>query len=41
MSNKPTTVKKILNVNLPYPRNIADDKFVEIRKEVTDLIKWW
>lgn len=41
MSNKPTTVKKILNVDLPYPRNIADDKFVEIRKEVTDLIKWW
>lgn len=41
MSNKPTTVKKILNVDLPYPRSIADDKFVEIRKEVTDLIKWW
>ena len=41
MSNKPTTVKKILNVDLSYPRNIADDKFVKIRKEVTDLIKWW
>ena len=41
MSNKPTTVKKLLNVDLSYPRNIADDKFVKIRKEVTDLIKWW
>lgn len=41
MSNKPTTVKKILDVDLPYPRNIADPKFVDIRKEVTDLIKWW
>lgn len=41
MSNKPTTVKKILDVNLSYPRNIADPMFVEIRKEVTDLIKWW
>lgn len=41
MSNKPTTVKKIKMVDLPYPRNVADPEFVAIRKEVTDLIKWW
>ena len=41
MSNKPTTVKKIKTVDLPYPRNVADPEFVAIRKEVTDLIKWW
>ena len=41
MTNKPTTIKKIMDVDLPYPRNIADPRFIEIRKEVTDLIKWW
>ena len=41
MSNKPTTVKKIKMVDLAYPRNVADPEFVAIRKEVTDLIKWW
>lgn len=41
LTNKPTTVKKILDNNLPRPRNIIDEEFVALRNEVTDLIKWW
>lgn len=41
LTNKPTKIKKELMVDLEYPRNIADEKFIEIRNNVTDLIKWW
>lgn len=41
LTNKPTKIKKeIINI-LEYPRDIASSDFVEIREEVTDLIKWW
>jgi len=39
---KPTTIKKEVRVDhLPYPRDITDPEFVRIRREVTDLVKWW
>lgn len=39
---KPTKIKKEVMVDhLPYPRDITDPEFVRIRKEVTDLVKWW
>ncbi|MBE6906405.1 MAG: ABC transporter ATP-binding protein [Ruminococcaceae bacterium] len=41
LTNKPTTVKTILKNDLPRPRDIADPAFVEMRNEVTRLIKWW
>lgn len=41
LTNKPTTVKSEVIVDLPRPRYFRDPKFVEIRKQVTDLIKWW
>jgi sulfonate transport system ATP-binding protein len=41
LSNKPTTVKAEVNVDLPRPRDFRDPEFVKIRKQVTDLIKWW
>jgi sulfonate transport system ATP-binding protein len=41
LTNKPTTVKSEVLVDLPRPRDFRDPKFVEIRKQVTDLIKWW
>lgn len=41
LTNKPTTVKTIKENNLPRPRDIADPAFVEMRNEVTQLIKWW
>ena len=41
LSNKPTNIKAEVKVDLPRPRSLIDPKFVEIRKHVTDLIRWW
>lgn len=41
LSNKPATVKEQITVDLPRPRDVTDSKFIEIRKYVTDKIKWW
>ena len=41
MSNKPTTIKESMDVDLPRPRNITSEGFVKLRRHVTDLIKWW
>jgi ABC-type nitrate/sulfonate/bicarbonate transport system ATPase subunit len=41
MSNKPTKIKTEVKVDLPRPRSLVDPKFVEIRRRVTELIRWW
>lgn len=41
LSNKPTNIKKEIINDLPRPRDVAAEDFVEIRNHVTDLIKWW
>jgi len=41
LTNKPTKIKAEVKVDLPRPRNFADPEFVEIRKRVTELIRWW
>lgn len=41
LSTKPTTIKEKVVVDLPRPRNPLDPKFIEIRKHITELIKWW
>lgn len=41
LSPKPTTVRSEVFVNLPRPRNVMDPEFLEIRRRVTDLIRWW
>lgn len=41
MSQKPTTIKGIVENPLPYPRNVSDPEFIKLREEVTDMIKWW
>lgn len=41
LTNKPTTIKKIVPNNLPRPRSVVDRDFISLRNEVTDLIKWW
>lgn len=41
LSNKPTTIKEDLYVDLPHPRDVTDPEFIRIRKYVTDQIKWW
>ena len=41
MSPKPTTIKEEVSIDLPYPRNVADSKFVAYREHITEQIKWW
>ncbi|MEW6263078.1 MAG: ABC transporter ATP-binding protein [Thermodesulfobacteriota bacterium] len=41
LSNKPTQIKAEVRVDLPRPRSLVDPGFVEIRKKVTELIRWW
>ena len=41
LSNKPAKIKASIDVDLPRPRKVSDPKFIEIRKEITDMIKWW
>lgn len=41
LSQKPTHIKEIVPVNLPHPRDYADPQFIEIRKYITEAVKWW
>ena len=41
LSQKPTTVKEILPIDLPRPRRVDDPEFIKIREYITDQIKWW
>jgi sulfonate transport system ATP-binding protein len=41
LSNKPTQIKADIKVDLPRPRDYLDPNFIQIRKEVTDMIRWW
>jgi len=41
LSNKPTGIRAEVEVDLPRPRRVIDPRFVEIRKRVTELIRWW
>lgn len=41
LSNKPTKIKQSLENNLPRPRRVSDPQFIELRNQVTELIKWW
>lgn len=41
LSNKPAKIKAEIDVDLPRPRNVSSPDFIKIRKEITDMIKWW
>lgn len=41
LSNKPTKIKTVIENRLPRPRKVTDKDFIELRNEVTELIKWW
>ncbi len=41
LSNKPTKIKADIKVDLAHPRKVLDPKFIELRKKVTELIRWW
>lgn len=41
LSNKPTKIKTVIENKLPRPRKVTDKEFIQLRNEVTELIKWW
>ena len=41
LTNKPATIKEELVVDLPRPRDVTSPEFVELRKYVTEQIRWW
>ncbi|MCR4623002.1 MAG: ABC transporter ATP-binding protein [Clostridiales bacterium] len=41
LSDKPIVIKQDIRVTLPFPRDIADSAFIELRERVTEEIKWW
>lgn len=41
LSNKPTTIKEIVDIDLPRPRDFTSPEFVKIREYITNQIKWW
>lgn len=41
LTNKPTHVKTEIKNDLPRPRNVSDKGFVDLRNQITDLIRWW
>lgn len=41
LTNKPTSVKTVIDNPLSRPRDVVSQEFVDLRNQVTDLIKWW
>lgn len=41
LTNKPTSIKSRLHNDLPRPRNVVEPDFIDLRNQVTELIKWW
>lgn len=41
LTNKPTKIKEEIINDLPRPRDILSEDFIDLRNRVTDLIKWW
>ena len=41
LSQKPANVKESIEIDMPRPRDITSKKFVEYRKHIIDMIKWW
>ena len=41
LTNKPTSIKHKLENTLPRPRKVVEPAFIDLRNQVTELIKWW
>lgn len=41
LSAKPATIKAQVPINIERPRKVSDPAFIEVRKQITDMIKWW
>ena len=41
LTNKPATIKGSIPIELQRPRDVTSPEFVELRKYITEQIKWW
>lgn len=41
LSNKPATIKEVVEIDLPRPRDFTETEFVRMREYITQQIKWW
>lgn len=41
LTNKPATIKEEVEIDLPRPRQVSDPKFIELRRHITEQIRWW
>ena len=41
LSAKHATIKAQVPINIERPRKVSDPAFIEVRKQITDMIKWW
>lgn len=41
LTNKPTSIKHKLENTLSRPRNVVKPEFIDLKNQVTELIKWW
>lgn len=41
LTNKPATIKENIPIELQRPRDVTSPEFVELRKYITEQIKWW
>ncbi len=41
LTELPARVKAVIPIDLPRPREYMNPEFVEIRRQITSLIKWW
>ncbi len=41
LSSKPASIKAEFNIDMERPRKVSDPRFIEVRKQITDMIKWW
>lgn len=41
LSPKPATIKAEFDIDIERPRKVSDERFIKVRKDITDMIKWW
>ena len=41
LSQKPTTIKEEVCIDMPHPRDVTAKEFIELRDYITEQIKWW
>lgn len=41
LSQKPTTLKDEVVIDLPHPRDVSSEAFIKLREYITQQIKWW